>query len=105
MNNKTNNNSKLNSSSINEGLIKSDSKDSIDISDLNSVCDELAASPKGMFNHLKFNTSGTISNNNVNYNTNSYTMIKRDPRKINNKVFNFQIDKPVNMGGCCVSCT
>ena len=105
MNNKTNNNSKLNSSSINEGLIKSDSKDSIDISDLNSVCDELAASPKGMLNHLKFNTSGTISNNNVNYNTNSYTMIKRDPRKINNKVFNFQIDKPVNMGGCCVSCT
>lgn len=105
MKTKTNNNSKLNSSSMNEGLIKSDSKDSIDISDLNSVCDELAASPKGMFNHVKFNTSGTISNNNFNYNTNSYTMIKRDPRKINNKVFNFQIDKPVNMGGCCVSCT
>ena len=105
MKTKTNNNSKLNSSSMNEGLIKSDSKESIDISDLNSVCDELAASPKGMFNHVKFNTSGTISNNNFNYNTNSYTMIKRDPRKINNKVFNFQIDKPVNMGGCCVSCT
>lgn len=102
-NNQSKNTSKLNSSSLNEGLIKSESKDSIDLTDLNSVCDELAVSPKGMFNQVKFNTSGTI--NNFNYNTNSYTMIKKETRKINHKVFNFQIDKPVNMGGCCVSCT
>ena len=91
-------------------IVKSNSKESIDTIDINSVCDEIGESPMFMTNH-KCNTSSCIissnSNNNISYNSNSYMMFRQETKAKRNmsQSMNFKIEKPIAMGGCCVSCT
>ena len=108
--------------------INTHSKDSLNISDINSVCDELQVTPltlfPGSFSNSLFvsNNTNTISpsvnnNNNNNYMQNSYILMQRNrdlnsnnfARKgiptIKNNYINFKIEKPISSGGCCVSCT
>ena len=91
-------------------IVKSNSKESIDCIDINSVCDEIGESPMFMTNH-KCNTSSCIissnSNNNISYNSNSYMMFRQETKAKRNmsQSMNFKIEKPIAMGGCCVSCT
>ena len=91
-----------NTNTTNEGLVKSDSKDSLNMLEINSVCDELSVSPMSIMNPAKFNSNTTST---YAYRNNSYSLMKKDRDRFKNKFINFKIEKPVNMGGCCVSCT
>lgn len=91
-----------NTNTTNEGLVKSDSKDSLNMLEINSVCDELSVSPMSMMNSGKFNSS---TMNTYVYRNNRYCLMKKDRDRCKNNFANFKIEKPVSMGGCCVSCT
>lgn len=98
------------SNKIHNEIVKSNNKESIDTIDINSVCDEIGESPMFMTNH-KCNTSSCIissnTNNNISYNSNSYMMFRQETKAKRNmsQTMNFKIEKPITMGGCCVSCT
>ena len=108
--------------------INTNSKDSFNISNINSVCDELTVSPLSLFpstisnNLVICNNTNSIcqgSNNNVGtYIQNNYIIMHRHKNKnVNDNVKNggvtyqknnymtFKIEKPIPAGGCCVSCT
>lgn len=104
--------------------INTHSKDSLNISDINSVCDELQVTPLSLFpgsfsnslfisNHTNTISPSVNNNNNNNYMQNSYILMQRN-RDLNNRkgiptiknnYINFKIEKPISSGGCCVSCT